>query len=52
MPSNPKNYIMYTNCMMQNKTKLKKHKKKIRNKILKLLNYKYLLKKKTLNLKK
>jgi len=38
---------------MQNKKIKKKHKKKLKNKIFKLLNYKYLLtERKNLNLKK
>jgi hypothetical protein len=46
---NPKKY---TNYIMQNKKKLKKHRKKFKNQILKLLNYKDLLIGKNLNLQK
>jgi hypothetical protein len=48
---NLKNYTNYTTSLMQNKFR-KKHKKKFRDQILKLLNYKGLLiDKKTLILK-
>jgi len=49
---NPKNYAKYINYIMQNKKKKFKHRRKFRNQILKLLNYKDLLiEKKTLILK-
>jgi hypothetical protein len=48
---NLKSYTKYINYKMQNKIKIKE--KKLKNQILKLLNYKHLLtQKKNLNLKK
>jgi hypothetical protein len=50
---NPKNYTNYTNYIMQNQEIKNNIVKKIKNKNLKLLNYKYLLtKRKYLNLYK
>jgi hypothetical protein len=49
---NPKNYTKHKNYIMQNNFFLKKHKKKFRNEILKLLNYKDYSPKKPLILKK
>jgi hypothetical protein len=40
---NPKNYTKYTNYIMQNKKIFLKHRKKLKNQILKILNYKDLL---------
>ncbi len=40
---NPKNYTKYINYILKNKKKLKKHRKKFRNQIEKVLNYKDLL---------
>jgi hypothetical protein len=47
---NPKNYTKYTHYIVQHKKNKKKYRKKIRNQILQLLNYKDLLTEKNLNI--
>ncbi len=49
---NPKIYTKYTNYIMQNNFIFFKHKKKFKNQISIVLNYKDLLTEKNLNLKK